>query len=298
MPHLVVGVDAGGTSTVAALSRDGVIVRTHEGGPANAGVRGVEAASATIADTILATLEGAFPEAIFVGAAGAGRRDVAQGIEQSLSSRFPGARIGVRDDAYIALRAAVPHGDAAVLVAGTGSVAFAVRGDQEYRSGGYGYLLGDEGSGFAIGAAALKLLLRALDERAERDAFVDELAQRLDANTIPAVLTRVYAEANPPAFIAGLAPMVLDSASRGDRSTNKIVQAAALELAQTATSLVKRAGLTETGAPLVFSGSLLASNSLLTFLLETRLNNDFPQMPILKSAAEPYAGAIAAAERL
>lgn len=295
---MIVGVDAGGTSTVAALEQDGKIVRTHEGAPANASVAGVRAAGSAIAETITAALDGALPHAIFVGAAGGARKEVAQSIEELLRERFPGARVGVRDDAYIALRASVPEGDGAVLISGTGSIAYAQRDGIEFRSGGYGYLLGDDGSGFAMGSAAVKLLLRAFDERAPRDEFVTRLEQALEVRTAVDVIARVYSESHPVAFCASLAPLVLESANEGERSANKIVQSAALELAEMAKSLVKRAGLADSGAPLVLAGSLLSSNSLLTFLLETRLKNDLPQMPIYKGEAQPYVGALAAAQRL
>ena len=298
MPQLIVGVDAGGTSTVAALEQDGKIVRTHEGVPANASVIGAQAAGSAIVETISAALEGAVPHAIFVGAAGGARKEVAQSIEDTLRTRFPGARVGVRDDAYIALRASVPEGDGAVLISGTGSIAYAQRAGVEFRSGGYGYLLGDDGSGFAIGTAALKLLLRSFDERAPRDEFLTRLERALDARTAVDVTARVYGDSHPVAFCASLAPLVLESANEGDRSANKIVQSAALELSEMAKSLVKRAGLSESGAPLVLAGSLLSNNSLLTFLLETRLKNDLPHMPIYKGGAHPYLGALAAAQRL
>jgi glucosamine kinase len=298
MSRIVVGVDAGGTSTVAAVAKDGRFLRAHQAVAANASSKGIEAASNTIAQAILAALDGALPDAIFVGAAGAGRSEVAQGIEQTLQSRFPEARVRVRDDGYIALRAVVPEGDGAVLVAGTGSIAYAQRGDREFRCGGYGYLFGDEGSGFAIGNAALKVLLRALDERVPRDAFAQSLAAELRVETTVDALTRIYSDSNPVALVASLAPFVIEAANAGDRTATKIVQGAAQDLSELAKAIVKRAGLAESGAPLVFAGGMLRRNSLLTYLLETRLRNDLPQMPIHKEDVEPYAGALAAAERL
>lgn len=298
MPHVVVGVDAGGTKTLAALAEDGELLRTFEGVAANPSSRGVEAAGETIAQTVLAALDGALPHAIFVGAAGARRASVAAEITQTLESRFPGAAVEVRDDAAIALRSAVPDGDGLVLIAGTGSVAYAERGEKRYHAGGYGYLVGDEGSGFAIGSAAIRLLLRAYDGRAPFDAFPEEIAAALEARDAMDVLARVYGSGQAVTAIASLARVVLDAANRGDRSANKIVQGAALELAELTKSLAKRAGLAESEAPIVFAGGMLGGNSMLSFLLETRLKNDLPAMPVLKGAVEPYRGAITLAQRL
>jgi glucosamine kinase len=298
MPRIVVGVDAGGTSTIAALAQDGHLIRTHEGGAANASSRGVEAASDTIAQTITAALDGGIPAAIFVGAAGAGREEIAQLIQETLTSRFPGARIAVRDDACIALRSAVPSGDGLVLIAGTGSVAYAEHDGVAFRAGGYGYLLGDEGSGFAIGSAAVRLLLRAYDERGPFTQLAHDIAAGLQAQSAMDVLARVYGNQQAVALIASLATIVMEAANRGERSANKIVQNAALELAQTVTVLAKRSGLAQTEAPVVFSGGLLRENTLLTYLLETHLRNEVPSMPIYKGDVAPYVGALAQAQAL
>lgn len=298
MPRITVGVDAGGTSTVAALANDGEFVRSVAGPAANASSAGIAYAAQTIADTVLLALDGAHPHALFVGAAGAGRAQVASELKDVLQARFPESRIDVRDDAYIALRAVVPQGDGVVLISGTGSIAYAERGSESFRAGGYGYLLGDEGSGYSIGAAALKQLLRSFDGRAPRDAFLDRVASSLGVRDTFDVLAAIYGDERPVSRLASLAPVVLEAANSGDRSANKIVQGAALELADLVKTVVKRAQLAGGSAPIVFAGGLLQANSLLTYLLETRLSNDLPSMPIRKEPAEPYLGALAAADAL
>lgn len=298
MSRVTVGVDAGGTSTVAAFARDGVLVRTASGEASNPSSRGVGPAARTIAQTIEAGLEGARPDAIFVGAAGAGRESVARDIEAALRERFSGASVRVCDDAYIALRAVVPAGDGLVLIAGTGSIAYAERAGRGYRAGGYGYLFGDDGSGFAIGSAAIKLLLRSYEGRAARDAFLETLERELGACSTLDVLQCVYGDPHPVMRVAALAPLVVAAAGSGERAASRIVQTAAHEAAELVKALAKRAELAGTEAPIVFAGGLLQSNSMLSYLLETRLRNDLPTMPIHKGAVEPHLGALAAAERL
>lgn len=298
MPRVTVGVDAGGTSTVAALALDGAFVRAIDGPAANASSAGIESASETIAETVLSALDGAQPHALFVGAAGAGRADVADRIRETLQGRFPATKIAVRDDAYIALRAAVPSGDGVVLIAGTGSIAYAEHDGESFRAGGYGYLIGDEGSGFSIGANAVKLLMRNYDGRVPRDAFIDEVESALGASGPFDVLSNIYGSERPVRELAALAALTIDAANRGERSANKIVQAAALELSDLVKTVIKRAQLQGSTVPVVFAGGLLRQNSLLTYLLETRLSNDFPQMPIRKDDVEAYTGALSAAEAL
>jgi N-acetylglucosamine kinase-like BadF-type ATPase len=298
MPSITVGVDAGGSKTAVVHAVDGARsgVAVREG--ANASSRGAEAAAAIIADAVESSLDGAAPHAIFVGAAGAARQEVRDAIAGALQSRYPSARVAVRDDAYIALRTAVPEGDGAVLIAGTGSIAYAQRGAQSFRCGGYGYLLGDDGSGFAIGSAGICHMLRSYDERILRDDLVEALEAHLNVHDLHGVLHTVYRGENPVGTVAAAARVVLDVAQAGGRSATKIVQGAALALGDLVKSVVKRSGLAGTSAPIVLAGGMLQSNSLLTYLLETRLLNEHPSMPVTKLTAEPCFGALAEAQQL
>jgi N-acetylglucosamine kinase-like BadF-type ATPase len=293
---IAVGVDAGGTSTTAVAACAEGLLESCSGEAANASSLGFDRAAATIAEVVAGTLSGETPAVICVGAAGAGRAEVADGLRTALQRQFPGAHVCVCDDARIALRAAVPTGDGFVLIAGTGSIAYGEVADASYRAGGYGYLLGDEGSGFAIGAAAVRSTLRAFDGRAPRDPFVNEVAAALEAHGTSDILQRVYRSSNPVSTLAALAPLVLTAADRGERIANKIVQNAALELYDLIKSVVRTAGVVEGALPIVLAGGLLRVNSLLTYLLETRLANELPLMEVRKNAPEPHFGALALAQ--
>ena len=298
MSRIAVGVDAGGSKTAVTYSLDGSCKGVWYGDSANATIAGPERASDTIARTIELALDGALPNAIFVGAAGAGRDRIAGMLRDALASRFSGADVEVRDDAYIALRAAVAQGDGAVVIAGTGAIAYAEKDGAGFRSGGYGYLFGDGGSGFGIGAAAIDRLLRSYDSRAPRDAFAEAMETALGAGSLHETLAKVYGDPSPPRAIAAVAPVVLDLAGRGDRTAGKIIQQAAAELNDLLKAAIKSAGLSGSDAPIAFSGGLLRAGTMLTYLLETRLLNDYPTMPILKDNPEPCAGALCAAEGL
>ena len=298
MPSIAVGVDAGGSKTAVVHAVDGEISRIEICDGANASMRGAEGAAAIIAGAVEQSLDGGVPHAIFVGAAGAARPEVKDAIETALRSRYASARIAVRDDAYIALRASVPQGDGVVVIAGTGSIAYAQRGEQGYRCGGYGYLLGDDGSGFTIGSAGISHVLRSYDGRVPRDELVAALEAHLGVSDLQSVLQAVYRSEHPAGTIAAAARVVLDTAQAGERSATKIVQAAALALGDLVKSVIKRAGLTGSPTPIVLAGGLLQSNSLLTYLLETRLLNEHPDMPVMKGDAQPCLGALSEAQQL
>lgn len=294
---IAVGVDAGGTSTDVLVSRDGAVVGEASAGGANATTLGIDDAADVILRAMREALHGLKPDAVHVGAAGAGREKVAAELQALIGSAFPHARVAVGGDAAIALRAALPEGDGAVLIAGTGSIAYAEHGTLCVRAGGLGPLAGDEGSAYAIGLAAIKLYGRVLDGRAQRDETADLAARALAAPDRAAFLAALYDRNLAPAEVAALAQPIIAFAGKGNRASTKIVQQAALDLGDLAKSVLRAAGLLEASPPIALAGGLLRENSLLSFLLESRLTGDIPGATIVKGGEPPVRGALRLAER-
>ena len=294
----VVGVDAGGSRVTAVVSTAYGAEWFGHADSANIRTVGLERAVDAIASAVERTGLGAPPSAIAVGAAGVGNATAATALRRALERRFPGTRIAVYEDAVIALRAGVPTGDALALIAGTGSVAYAEIGAERFRVGGYGYLVGDEGAGFSIGSAAVRLLLRSYDGRAPHDAFLQAAALMLGVSNAQETIARIYDAQRPVSELATLAPLTIAHAGAGERSAAKIVQAAALELFELIKALVRCTGIETRALPLLFAGGLLAENTLLTYLLETRVSNELPNLIPLKQAPAPCLGALALARAL
>jgi N-acetylglucosamine kinase-like BadF-type ATPase len=298
--RIAVGVDAGGSSTVAAASRDGAFAGVGRGGPGNPSSLGAARAAAAIAATVRELLGSADPGALFVAAAGAGRAEARSALAAELGAAFPATpHLAVEDDTRVALRATLPEGPGIVLVAGTGSVAYAENGERRARVGGAGYLLGDEGSAYAIGLAAVRVLVRVYDGRASEEETAALAARALGATDRDTLLAAVYGTVPPdPARIAGLAPAIVAFADKGNRTSAKIVQTAAQELAELVKAAAKAVDLLEASPAIVFAGGLLRENSLLSFLLETRVVNDVPGCAILRGRDEPARAALRFAEGL
>lgn len=296
MHGLFVGVDAGGSRTIAALARGEDLVRTVTARAANPNLIGVEAAAKTIDGCVTLVLDGENPNAIGIGVAGAGDEKVAALLRASLSRCFPTARIALCHDARIALRAALPEGDGLVLIAGTGSIAYAEIGAQTFRAGGYGYLLGDKGSGYAIGAAALRHLLAAMEIGSAKNAMLAELAEHLGANERAGALARIYQSSTPVADIAACAPLVLRHADGGEELSLGIVQHAAQSLCE----LIRRITLRRPtpALPVVFSGGLLRQRHALTQQLEQCIADSPLDVRVLAARVEPYIGALSEARLL
>jgi glucosamine kinase len=293
---IAIGVDAGGTATVAAVSHAGTAVREATGPAANATTLGVEAAAAAIVSTMLVALGDDRPDSVHAGVAGAGRAEVARRLETAIAQAFPAARVVVSDDASIALRGAIAAGPGVILIAGTGSIAYAQNGDVSALVGGHGHLLGDEGSAFAIGMAAIRLYARVLDGRAAADETSDLVARVLRAPDRAALHAAIYDARLDPAAVAALAPSIVAFAGKGNRASTKIVQDAARDLGDLLKAALRGAQLTQASPPIALAGGLLRENSLLTFLLETRLTGDFTGSEIVRGGFEPVRGALRLAE--
>jgi N-acetylglucosamine kinase-like BadF-type ATPase len=296
---IAVGVDAGGTSTVAVAMRDGELLRPATGPAANVRIVGVDRAAVTIGDAIAAASESATPDAVVVGVAGGAAERTATALLAALLGRFPQTRIEVTDDAHVALRAGVPVGDAVALIAGTGSIAYAEIGGNAYRAGGFGYLVGDEGSGFAIGGSALRLALKSVEGRAPSDALTQAVLARTGTQNAREAVAFLYADDAPVAAVASFAGLVLELAAAGERSAVKIVQTAAIDLFDLVRSICRIASIgNDKETPLALSGGVLGENSMLSYLLETRISNELPNLAIVKNATAPHFGALAQARAL
>jgi N-acetylglucosamine kinase-like BadF-type ATPase len=279
--------------------RDGELLRPATGPAANVVIAGIERAAASIGDAIAGATGSASPDAVVIGVAGAGTDNVKGELLAALTARFPRARIEVTDDAHVALRAAVPAGDAIALIAGTGSIGYAEIGGNAFRAGGFGYLVGDEGSGFMIGAAAVRLALKSAEGRAPSDALTQAVLARIGASEAREAVAHLYASDAPIASVASFAALVLERASAGDRSAVKIVQTAALDLFDLVRSICRIASIGNSKeAPLALCGGLLVENSMLTYLLETRISNEMPHLAVVKNPNAPHFGALAEARAL
>lgn len=295
---VVVGVDAGGTSTRALAERDGIEGALVVESGANVRFVGVEGATSTIGRAVERALNGTKLDAMHVGMAGGGAEATREALRTGLQQRFPGAKVDISDDAHIVLRAGAPEGNAVALMSGTGSIVCADIDGTYFRCGGYGYLIGDEGSAYAMGKAAINLTLRVYDGRVAMESLFERIEEHLGAHGTQAILDAVYLAAEPIQVTAALAPLVLRAAADGERSATKIVQGAALDLFDLVKSIVRLAQIGDREIPLVLSGGSFAQNSLLTYLLETRIASEYPHLVVTKDAPRPIYGAIALARQL
>ncbi len=265
--ELVIGVDAGGTKTVALLEELSVttpILRRGQGqsGPGNLRSVGLNAATREISAAIHAAftdanIHVAAVEGLCLSVAGAGRIQEQQQLQAWAETQNFARRVIVTTDAEPILAAASPAGVGIALISGTGSLAWGRNSaGQVQRVGGWGYLFGDEGSGYAIAIAALRAVALAADGRAPPTTLHDAFLTRLTVATPSELIDRIYGTALSRDQIAACAELVFEAAKH-DPVARQILQAAADDLATMVTTLARRLNFAAGKFPLAIAGGVL-----------------------------------------
>ena len=257
-----IGIDGGGTHTVAVLTdENGTELARMQGGAGLVDVLDPERGAHALADLASATLASAHvtarASAIVCALAGAGREPERTRLEQSLAAQGIAETVVITTDFEAALQDAFGDGSGILLIAGTGSSAWARNADgRSARAGGWGQLLGDEGSGYAIGLAALRRCMREYDRREDDDGWVKTILAATYVAT-PEGLVR-WAAGAAKADIAALAPIVFDAALRNVASACRIVDDAACEVALHVAALHERLRPWPTPPTVALSGGLIS----------------------------------------
>ena len=292
-----IGVDAGGTKT-AVLVADGERIIAHAAGAGGA-VRAGRALQA--ASRITATVRRALTDAgllhgdvLVVGAAGVGREPERGELRGALRAERLADRIVVTGDLDIALEAAFGPEPGIVVVSGTGSVAVARASDGVvHRRGGYGWQMGDEGSGYAIGRTALIAIGRARDGRSP-PTMLTELV--LSAGPVKSLDELVrWSTSVEPGEVASLAPLVFQAAERGDEIATQIIARAAHDLAELVASLIGCYGKSGTIPVVLAGGNLTPGRALRAPLIEEL--KKLTRLGVQDRAIDPAEGALALARR-
>jgi N-acetylglucosamine kinase-like BadF-type ATPase len=165
-------------------------------------------------------------------------------------------RFTVVNDSELVVAAGTPEGWGVALIAGAGSVCLG-RSPQgrTVRVGGWGPLLGDEGSGYRLAVEALRLATQTVDGRESADGVLRAVLRHWSLADSSALIRHFHAEGMTPAEIAGLAPVVISAAAGGDPAARVLVERCVKDLARQVDTAIRRLALDK--PPLALSGSLL-----------------------------------------
>ncbi len=292
----VLGIDAGGTKTVCQLAdAEGTVLSEARGTGANLQAVGeleVEKVLHHVMDEAIGDRP-IVPEVICLGIAGVDRPGDAAVVRAIMKRIGYKARVLVVNDALVALEAGAPGEPGVVIISGTGSISYGrnARGEAA-RSGGWGYVLGDEGSGYWIGRAALRAVLRESDRRGPRTALTPLLLQHFGVTQAQGLIHEVYHTNLKPTEIGVLARSVATAFAQGDSAAIGILRAAADELESAALSVARRLELV--GGPFVFilAGGIFRAVGWLQQELARRLPLSAPGASVRLLDREPATGAV------
>ena len=283
------GIDGGGSKLRVAIVDANLEASCHSltAGAVNPSIVGRDTARERIQEGILravrlAKIRRGDIAAVGIGIAGASNLHSEDWLRETVEPALPSAHIAPSSDLEIALVGAIGQRQGLLILAGTGSAVFGVSADgKRLQVGGWGYLLGDQGSGFWIGSQLLKHVTETFDTGGQGGltvlgrAFLDEL-RLSDPRDLVAWVYR--SETAPPEQIASLAHFVLRCADAGDELAREILRGAARHLAEQLGTVQRR--LDDAQAPIAFAGGLLEGDNWLSRELAKRLA--LPSRPAAK----------------
>lgn len=305
-PSLVIGIDGGGTHCRARLANTrGETLGAGEAGTANPHTAGFDAAQ----NEILAAIQHAFDDAkiekqivdaVCMGLGGVDRAEERTRL-QTWAEQNIARRAAIMNDGEIVLAAGSAENWGVALIAGTGSIAWGktrAGTPRVARAGGWGYLIGDEGSGFDLARNALRAAVQFADGRGESTRLLNAILEHWGLESPPQLVTRVYRSGLKPADIATLAPLVVRVANAGDVVARRLLDQSAEALAATIIAVARALNLREEKIPLAITGGLvLEAETLRARLIEIAESRGYRFAPV-ELVREPVIGAVRLARRL
>lgn len=276
----IIGVDSGGTSTkAAAYDLNGQLLKEVKTGFGNL-LNNADQALANLRES-LTTIFADFGEEncklVVLGVAGVDSGGFRERIQEDIAQFSP--EVVILNDAWMAHYALLNGKDGCLVISGTGSIVIGKYQETEDRVGGYGNLLGDEGSGYSIAQKLIKSVLNAYDEGREFTPLENQLLAHGNFETIFELVKFVYASSKDK--IADLSMVVVAGAENGDQQALDILKNTGRELAHQVVLLIKKLGMEE--APTVaVTGSVLIKNDVVYTIFEDAVKDVFPNCTFIR----------------
>lgn len=289
----IMGVDGGGTKTLAAmLDVQERCVHLGHGGPSNPDSAGVPAAGEALIEAAAGAASAAGIELDVVGAAVLALAGTdTESVDRHVHETAPASWIVVNDvvGAWAAATGAAPG---LAVISGTGSNVFGVGPDgRSWRAGGWGHVLGDEGSGYWIGMRSLSAALHDRDGSGPRTGLGDAALEFFGVGSVQELVGLVYGKPLGKSEIAAFGVRSAELAHSGDRIALGIYRAAASELGAQIRAVIEHAGLAgEFSVGLI--GSAFKAGGVFVDPLEWAIHDLAPRAQVSVVEAAPVAGAL------
>jgi|SRR5690625_94178 Predicted N-acetylglucosamine kinase len=256
----IIGVDSGGTSTkAAAYDLEGHLLKETQTGFGNL-LNNAEEALANIRQSLVNIFEELGEEncqLVVLGVAGVDSGDFREMIQNDLAQFTP--EVIILNDAWMAHYALLNGEDGCLVISGTGSIVIGKFQNEEGRVGGYGNLLGDEGSGYDIAKELIKSALNSFDKGQPFSELEESLLKTGNFQTVFELVKFVYSSSKDQ--VADLSMVVVDKAAEGNEQAIQILEKAGLKLADQVSMLIKKIGM-QKNPNVAVTGSVLVKNDI------------------------------------
>jgi N-acetylglucosamine kinase-like BadF-type ATPase len=272
--NYIIGVDGGGTKTEAvAYDMDGNKISEGKAGFGNLLINEKQA-TANIIQAIelsMTPIDDGSCHYICLGLAGYGGVENPQGIKNALSKAF-NAPFTIVNDAIIAHAALLKGNDGILTISGTGSVSIGIHEGIEKSAGGWGHILGDEGSGYWIAMQAFIRMTKEEDEGYEYSHLTESILKKLGYHSVMELKKFIYSATKSE--IAAFVPLIVQHAEKGDGFSQNILNQAGYHLAKQTLEVIKKLKLCE-NVTIALKGSILTNIPLVqsSFINHIKLEN-------------------------
>ena len=296
----IIGIDGGGTGTVGILTTGtGQCLAQVQSGPSNYHVVGEAETQAVLESVIGQLCEQAgisLTDSIrfCLGMAGLGRAADREVVGRICDELGVSENRILTHDAHIALVGGTEKQHGVIVISGTGAIVYGINANgKAARASGWGYLLGDEGSGYDIAIKGLRAVARAADGRGRPTELTNRILNKLELNEPDELIRWVHAASRDT--IAQLAEIVFDAAQAADTITEQIVDDAADELVCATGSVIKQLELIDV-FDIVLSGGNLIHQPMFADKLRQRFLRIQPEASVQLPKHEPAYGAVLLAQ--
>ncbi len=287
-----VGIDGGGTRTAAAVANEDqeVVFRCYA---KTINFCGVDFETAKLNmkelfDTLKEKLGVTQFSKVIIGSSSNYDSDELD-LLNNLNSVIPSESIAYHSDADVALQC-IDEDTGAIIISGTGSMLLAKVKEKRYTVGGYGHILGDEGSAYDIAIKGIQQALRSYDGWAQPTALLQKMKEYFELDCVDNIINKVYIDNSEKAYIAGFSMTVSQAADEGDNVACAILKDAAENLFRQYTALQNKCG-TRLDAVYLY-GSVLIHDKIVASTFREMMQKEYPTIAIKNLTRPPEIGAL------
>jgi N-acetylglucosamine kinase-like BadF-type ATPase len=300
MADYVIGIDGGGTKTLGAIANiSGEILSQFEVGSTNPHSNSLDVVRENLGQLTTKLLADAGAEAgdvkaICLGMAGVDRPEDKPMVKNLVNEFLPNAEVLPVNDGVIALTGGALRPYGIIVISGTGSIAFGINENGErVRAGGWGHILGDEGSGYTLALRGLRAIMRAHDGRTAPTRLQDLMLGHLHLERPDQLLGWIRDINANKAQIAALSRLVHQAAAEGDATASEILHSEAAELAEIVEAVSKKLFPDgKSNYEVIVAGGNLRKAEQFFDLFRKALAAKLPNINITRPRKEPVEGAV------